>query len=163
MRYVLDVLTCRISGISFSVFRRRSLGSILVSSIVSRKIVLQSASQYLSPVPKQTTKSTKIWLISQSYYCRLPTKLREGNVFSHVCRSISHSVHRWLHMIITHEELDLTVQGHPNPVLFWTWNLVAQGPPPVLSPSGYMWPHCTETPSPSPLLVTSYGHGWRPL
>ena len=32
-------------------------------------------------------------------------------------------------MIITLEELDLTVQGHPNPVSFGTWNLVAQGPP----------------------------------
>ena len=58
-------------------FEEGVFGSILVSSIVSRKIVLQSAFQYLSPVPKQTTKSTKIWLISQSYYYRLPTKLGE--------------------------------------------------------------------------------------
>ena len=111
-------------------FEEGVFGSILVSSIVSRKIILQSAFQYLSPVPKQTTKSIKIWLMSQSYYYRLPTKLGEGNVFSHVCPPVSHSVHRWLHMIITHEELDLTVQDHPNHVPFWTWNLVAQGPPP---------------------------------
>ena len=108
-------------------FEEGVFGSILVSSIVSRRIVLQSASQYLSPVPKQTTKSTKIWLISQSYNYRLPTKLREGNVFSLVCPSVSNSVHRRFHMIITHE--DLTVQGHPNHVPFWTWNLLAQGPP----------------------------------
>ena len=123
-------------------FEEAVFGSILVSSIVSRRIVLQSASQCLSRAPKQTTKSTKIWLISQSYNYCLPTKLREGNVFSWVCPSFSHSVHRRFPMIITHE--DLTVQGHPNHVPFWTWNLVAQGPPPGPAPSGR---HCTGTPN----------------
>ena len=40
-------------------FEEGVFGSILVSSTVSRRIVLQSASQYLSPVPKQTTKVRK--------------------------------------------------------------------------------------------------------
>ena len=52
------------SHVEFRVFPSMSFeegvfGSILVSSIVSRKIVLQSAFQYLSPVPKQTKKVQK--------------------------------------------------------------------------------------------------------
>ena len=44
-----------------------------------------------------------------------PTKLREGNVFSSVCLSVSHSAHRsGSQMTITHDVLDLTVQGLPS-------------------------------------------------
>ena len=41
----------------------------------------------------------------------VPTKLRKGNVFSHVCAS----VHRGFHVNITHHALDLNIQvpsGH---------------------------------------------------
>ena len=47
---------------------------------------------------------------------RPPTKLREGNVFSRVCPSVSHSVGgegRGPHVTITHDILDLTIQGPP--------------------------------------------------
>ena len=48
---------------------------------------------------------------------RLPTKLWEGNVFTHVYLS----VHRGPHVTITHGALDLTVQDpHPSGHQTWT-------------------------------------------
>ena len=59
---------------------------------------------------------------------RLPTKLREGNVFSHVCLSVI--LFSWTsHMIITHDVLELNTQG---PLDMFK-----------------LGPHCTGTPSPS--------------
>ena len=53
-------------------------------------------------------RRAKLWLLlNEGYNCynyRLPTKLREGNVFSHVCPSMSYSVN-----------LDLIVQGPHSP------------------------------------------------
>ena len=47
-------------------------------------------------------------------YYRPPTELREGNVFSCVC-PFRLSVHRWSYVTITHDALDLTVEGSPLP------------------------------------------------
>ena len=45
---------------------------------------------------------------TQSNYYRPPTKLREGNVFSRVCSGRSL-------VIVTHDALDITIQGAPPP------------------------------------------------
>ena len=47
-------------------------------------------------------------------YYRPPMKLREGNVFSHVCQSTGGG---GSHVTIIHDALDLTVQGSPGPTL----------------------------------------------
>ena len=105
------------------------------------------------------------------YFYRLPTKLREGNVFLRVCLSTGGG---GPHVTITHDTLDLNIQGSsPQPHLL----LVISGdhhwrpaqtckledsthppqsyplpPPPLISNMG---PHA--------LLVTSTGHHWRPV
>ena len=82
-------------------------------------------------------------------YCyRPPTMLRKGNVFSRMCLVCSWG--RGSHVTITHDALELTVQGpssSPGPLTAWTWDLTVQGshPAPSLSPLG-MRPHCTGTP-----------------
>ena len=46
-------------------------------------------------------------------------KLREGNVFSHLCLCLSTEMGRGFYVTITHDTLDLTVQGpqsHPYPL-----------------------------------------------
>ena len=53
-------------------------------------------------------------------FYRLPTKLREGYVFSSVCPSVIPSMGVCVHVTIIYDELDLTVQPPP----FWTWDLV---------------------------------------
>ena len=66
------------------------------------------------------------------YFYRPPPKLREGNVFSRVCLSVCHSLHRGSHVTITLDALDLTIQ----------------------------WPHGTSLYR-KPLLVTSGDQYWR--
>ena len=64
-----------------------------------------------------------------------PKKLREGKVFSHVCHSVQGS-----HVIITHDALELTIQGH---------TLTSPLPPPP-------GPHCTGTPPPPPTCLNLF-------
>ena len=54
-------------------FEEEVFGLILVSSILSQKIVPQSAFQYLSPGPKQKTKTTEFGKNHFSSFC--------GNLF----------------------------------------------------------------------------------
>ena len=84
-------------------------------------------------------------------YCP-PTKLWEGNVFTHVCLPVcSQGVPN---LTITHDALDVTVHSIPSPTTsarHQTWYPLHR--------------HQTwETlPSPSPRLATSDGHHWRPV
>ena len=91
-------------------------------------------------------------------YYHPPTKLLEGNVFSHVC--LSFCSHRGPHVTITHDALDLSVQsplglppspGHGDPPKF-------QPPKPAPPNMGHGDPL-----TPAPLIVTSGGHHWRPV
>ena len=59
----------------------------------------------------------------KAVYYRPPMKLREGNVFSHVCPMGRGS----------HDALHFTVHGYPPPR---TWDLTVQ-PPPLMTSSGY--------------------------
>ena len=72
----------------------------------------------------QISDGHKKWDVTRSikHIC----KVMEGNVFSHVCLSVSQSFHGGCsHMTITHDALDLTGQGPPPPVT-QTWDLTAQ-------------------------------------
>ena len=83
---------------------------------------------------KQILKAFLDWLFC--YYC-LPTKLREGNVFSRVCPSVILS-NKGSHVTITRDALDLTVQGQSHPPFGHrtslcrdapqTWDLTVQVP-----------------------------------
>ena len=64
-----------------------------------------------------------------AYYYHPPTKLWEGNVFSHACLST-----KGPDVAITHDAVDLTIQGPfpgPDPLpdnSFCTWDLAVQPP-----------------------------------
>ena len=105
-----------------------------------------------------TTQPLNVWFWpqrSESCHC-LPTKLWEGNFFSHVCLS----VHRVPHVTITHDALDLTVQGLTPSVevtspsisdIWWpwletcsnlfTWGSHCPGSTPVLTSCGWLLKH----------------------
>ena len=79
------------------------------------------------------------------YYC-LPTRLREGNVFSRVCLS---------HVTIAHKALDLTIQGpHPRP---WPWRLPWATPQPLhVQTCSPCIPICRQTGSWYPTEMSYY-------
>ena len=56
---------------------------------------------------QKTVRSSSPRLI----FCRPPTKLRIGNVFSRVCMSVCS---QGSHVTITHDTLDVTIQGSPD-------------------------------------------------
>ena len=95
------------------------------------------------PVPDQASVNTPLllcdhkmlfiecpWKKGPHYYCP-PTKLRKCNVFSRVCPSVSQVCsQRGPHVAITHDALDLIIQGPPGPTprhfqicLTWTRHL----------------------------------------
>ena len=59
----------------------------------------------------QSNSNNICFFNSISYF--LPTKLSEGNAFSRVC--VSFCLQGWSHVTITHNTLDLNVQGPPPP------------------------------------------------
>ena len=73
-------------------------------------------------------------------FYRRPTKLREGNAFSNVCLFTGR---RGLHVTITHDTLDLTVQGHHQA--------------PASPRHGTSLKGLPKSPYPSPLLLTTDG------
>ena len=96
---------------------------------------------------------------STTFYCP-PMRLCEGNVFSHVCPSVSHSVHRRVsHVTITHVALDLTIQ-EPPPQLY---SILPPITPSVQGPHLYRIPLCTRPQFPLPPLMTFGGQDWRPV
>ena len=69
---------------------------------------------------KRQWKADIIWYDQQvkTFYAsvlecnyHLPTKLREGNIFTGVC----HSVHGGPYVTITHDMMELTIEGLPHP------------------------------------------------
>ena len=69
-----------------------------------------------------------------------PTKLQEGNVFSHVCLSVCPQGERSPHVTITHYALDLSIKGPPWPC------------PLVVAPGGQDWrpvQTCSQEPHPA--------------
>ena len=85
-------------------------------------------------------------VLTISFHYRQPTELRKGNLFSHVFLSFCLLVRSLV--TITHDALDLTVQGPPSSPSFPQTSDLG---PPQLHP-----------PAPATLLLTSGGHHWRP-
>ena len=93
------------------------------------------------------------------FYYRPPTKLREGNVFTHVCLFVQ----RGSHVTITHNALDLIVRL-PHPALDIRHGTPLPNPSPIPTHppppcQTWNWPLSSAP----PLLGTSGGHNWRPV
>ena len=89
---------------------------------------------------------------AQHFYCP-PAKLRESNVFSHMCLSVCLFTGGGACVTITHDTLDFTI-----PYLYKA---------PYTGPTPCTGPFTPEKPHPIPLyrpsLVTSCGQDWRPV
>ena len=78
-------------------------------------------------------------------------RLRQGNVFSHVCLSVCQFTGGGGHVTITYHALNLTLQGLPAlvPASFRTRDFTVHVPHPLTKSPLDMEPHCTRTPLPN--------------
>ena len=102
----------------------------------------------------------KMWKIFFGDYYRPSMKLREGNVFTHVCLSVHRRWGEW--DVYGHYSwcMDLTVQNSCGPGSSGHWISLYRDP---LAPATLQTLDINVQGPPGPLLVSSGGHPLRPV